>query len=519
MGWLRRFSSGSLTLAALVAAGSLALPARAADESLAQQLTDLDRLTGTGPVQGQLKELLKTPDHGKALVKYAWDQLKQHRTIPYNAALVLAHVAQAADNVNASAAFYRVCGQQAVKLESTDKIVQSYGSLIDLLYDQKRYKEAARVCREILELKAPTERPRVVLLAVTNREGEADFEELENYNSAALVRPAVHRILIQAIAKEGKFDEALKMVEHLIKSPTDWNALELKVDILLEAKKYADAAKVYEDILRGLSNDKELSPKKRDGLVNSMRRGLIQVTAKQGKYEQALKMVEELIKSPDDWKGHALKGEILRQAGKDAEAAKTYENILKRLHNNKDMKAEERDELVDTVRYILSNVYVDLKQIDKAAAELQRLAKKHPDDPGYQNDLGYIWADHDMHLAKAEKLIRHALELDRKRRQKNPEADQSENGAYLDSLGWVLFKQKKYKEAREVLEKAVKEKGGQHIEIFDHLGDACMALGERQAAIQAWRRGLEVAGSSRREQQRRAEVERKIEAAKGAASR
>ena len=34
-----------------------------------------------------------------------------------------------------------------------------------------------------------------------------------------------------------------------------------------------------------------------------------------------------------------------------------------------------------------------------------------------------------------------------------------ENAAYLDSLGWVLFKQKKYKEALEPLKKAVGRRG------------------------------------------------------------
>jgi tetratricopeptide (TPR) repeat protein len=519
MGWLRRLSLGRLSMTALLLAGSLTLPVRADNETLARQLTELDHLTGTRPVRGQLRELLKSTDKGKALVQYAWEQLKNHQPISYNAALVLARLAKRTGNVDASVAFYRACGQQAVKLESTNKIIQSYGSLIDLLFDQQRYKEAAHVCREILEMKAPTDRPRNVLLCVTNHLGEADFEEIEDFNSVALVRPAVHRILIQAVAKEGKFDEALKMVDHLIQSPTDWEARELKGEILREAHKYAEAAKVYQDILKGLRNDKELTPKVREELLDTTQRRLIQVLTKQNKYDEALKLADSLIKSPKDWEGRALKAEILRDAGKDAEAARIYEDILQRLRNDNELPTKKRDGLVDTVRYLLSNVYVDLNQVDKAAKQLQRLIQKHPNEPGYQNDLGYIWADHNMNLEKAEKLIRRALELDRQRRRKHPETDKGDNGAYLDSLGWVLFKQGKLKEAREVLEKAVQDKEAQHIEIFDHLGDVCMALGDRQAALRAWRRGLEVAGPSRREQQRRVEVERKIEAAKEAASR
>src|SRR5262249_57319021 len=118
-----------------------------------------------------------------------------------------------------------------------------------------------------------------------------------------------------------------------------------------------------------------------------------------------------------------------------------------------------------------------------------------------------------MNLDEAEKHIRKALEIDRKKRKDakvKPEEDR-DNGAYLDSLGWVLFKQKKFKEAKEILLKAVEDKDSQHIEIYDHLGDVHMALGEREAAQAAWKRGLEVVGTSRREQQRRAEVEKKLQ--------
>ena len=146
-------------------------------------------------------------------------------------------------------------------------------------------------------------------------------------------------------------------------------------------------------------------------------------------------------------------------------------------------------------RYFLSGVYVDLKKIDKAAEQLKTLLEMKPDDPTYNNDLGYIWADHDMNLDEAEKLIRKALERGPQGAQGQegelkPEEDK-DNAAYLDSLGWVLYKQKKYKEAKKALEEAVKDKEGQHIEILDHLGDVHKAPGEKTEAIAAWKKGIE----------------------------
>jgi hypothetical protein len=43
------------------------------------------------------------------------------------------------------------------------------------------------------------------------------------------------------------------------------------------------------------------------------------------------------------------------------------------------------------------------------------------------------------------------------------------------------------------------------------MGDTYMALGQRDEALDAWRRGLEVAGDDRLEKERKAEVEKKIQ--------
>jgi tetratricopeptide (TPR) repeat protein len=154
-----------------------------------------------------------------------------------------------------------------------------------------------------------------------------------------------------------------------------------------------------------------------------------------------------------------------------------------------------------------------MKKIDRATDIIRHMMKRRPDDPGLHNDLGYIMADNDMNLDEAETLIRKALDLDKKRRAKQKLApeDDRDNGAYLDSLAWVLFKKKQYKEAKDILLKALEDKNSQHIEIFDHLGDVYLVLGEREKALDAWRRGLEVVGDGRREAERKAVVEKKIE--------
>ncbi len=66
-----------------------------------------------------------------------------------------------------------------------------------------------------------------------------------------------------------------------------------------------------------------------------------------------------------------------------------------------------------------------LEEAGKVFLELLRARK---DDAQTLNYLGYMYAEHGIHLPEARKLIERAVELE------------PQNGAYLDSLGWVRFR-------------------------------------------------------------------------------
>lgn len=415
---------------------ALSAPARADQASAKQELERLNKITGLEPLQGALKGLLDDPKLAKETIQLALPKAKNkdQKDLSYNAAFALGLAAAEQKDLKTAEAFFRVCMDQAAKLQSVRKLVQAYGTLIELYYNDKKYADSARISRELIDLKTDDGKPRIVYRAFTDERGETDFIEDTSFDSARRIRPLVKQTLVKALAK-------------------------------------------------------------------------------QGKTEQALKLVEELIKGESDWRDQHLKVWVLREAGQAAKAAELLEDVVTRVQKDADLSADDKEDYTRAFKYELSNLYVEQKKIDKAAEQLEYLVKKYPDEPGFQNDLGYILADNDKRLDEAEKLIRRALELDEARRKKragyDPKADQA-NGAYLDSLGWVLYKKKDYEGAKKYLQQAVEDKAAQHIEIYDHLGDVLIALGERDAAIRAWQKGLEVVGESRRDQERKAAVERKL---------
>ncbi|MBS0264957.1 MAG: tetratricopeptide repeat protein [Planctomycetes bacterium] len=148
-------------------------------------------------------------------------------------------------------------------------------------------------------------------------------------------------------------------------------------------------------------------------------------------------------------------------------------------------------EIVRQSQHTLSNIYVLRGDNRKGEEILEAIFEEDPDDEQVNNDLGYLYADQGKNLEKAEAMIRKAVTA------------KPENGAYLDSLGWVLFKQGKYEEAIPWLEKAVKNQQGVGDEtLFEHLAEAYDRAKQPEKALEAWKKSLELAEKSKNPDQK-----------------
>ena len=178
-----------------------------------------------------------------------------------------------------------------------------------------------------------------------------------------------------------------------------------------------------------------------------------------------------------------------------ARAAETAENLLEKNHDARDERQ---------LRHLLAGIYSAKHESARSEAHLQKLLDTDPNDAGACNDLGYQWAEQGKNLEKAEELIRKAVELDRAERKAGRPAPldardaESDNAAYIDSLGWVLFKRGHPAEALQELERATKLKNGDDPVIYEHLGDVYQQLGRRDKAKEAWQKSLELYDKSKR---------------------
>jgi tetratricopeptide (TPR) repeat protein len=119
----------------------------------------------------------------------------------------------------------------------------------------------------------------------------------------------------------------------------------------------------------------------------------------------------------------------------------------------------------------------------EAVKQFERALELKPEFPEAQNYLGYMWAEQGENLERAKELIEKALKAEPK------------SAAYLDSMGWVLFKLKQPKAALAYLLEAIKLIEEPDATLYDHLGDIYVALEQTDKAHEAWRKSLAVEDS------------------------
>ncbi len=111
---------------------------------------------------------------------------------------------------------------------------------------------------------------------------------------------------------------------------------------------------------------------------------------------------------------------------------------------------------------------------DKAEEDLLSSLKAKPDQAYVINYLAYSWIEQGIKIEKSLKMLEKANSL-------------KLNDPYIiDSLGWALFKLKRYKESKNYLQSAVKLMPADPT-VNDHYGDALWMSGNKIQARYYWR--------------------------------
>jgi tetratricopeptide (TPR) repeat protein len=156
--------------------------------------------------------------------------------------------------------------------------------------------------------------------------------------------------------------------------------------------------------------------------------------------------------------------ELLRDAKRYEEAFQVFDAALSRHVDNLDLL------------YDRAMVAEKLGRLDALERDLRRMIQLKPDYAHAYNALGYTLADRTNRLKEAIELLEKAIAL------------APDDPFIQDSMGWALYKAKRYPEAAVYLRKAYAARPDP--EIAAHLGEVLWMLGEKEEAQRIWQGGL-----------------------------
>jgi Flp pilus assembly protein TadD len=121
--------------------------------------------------------------------------------------------------------------------------------------------------------------------------------------------------------------------------------------------------------------------------------------------------------------------------------------------------------------------YDQIGDFQKTEFFMNQAIEQDPTDHEALNYLGYLYADKNINLDKAEQLILKALSYE------------PTNYAYIDSLAWVYYRKGLYEKAEELFEKI---KDYNDPVVCEHIGDVKLKLNKIQEAYQYYSKSLKL---------------------------
>ena len=279
-----------------------------------------------------------------------------------------------------------------------------------------------------------------------------------------LVEPSDIRLLVKLAGlyfKQKDFTKAAGVWRTVIKNPGVTPEMYLGYgDAAFYAGYYAEAGNAYEMFLKDNPGS---------GIARFM---LAMVRFEQGEFKKTLSLLHYL---PDNFMVLKIRAMAEDRLGNEREA-------LELMLQAESAALQSDPNLLDNVFYLFMVVMAEKNNkpdlVNKYAALIEQ--KFTLQDPMLANAIGYTYADMNIKLAEAEKLIRYALE-------KDPEKPE-----YYDSMAWVLYRKEKFNEALSYINSSIEKQGKlPNAIIADHAGDINFALGNTAEAVKYWKTALQ----------------------------
>lgn len=130
----------------------------------------------------------------------------------------------------------------------------------------------------------------------------------------------------------------------------------------------------------------------------------------------------------------------------------------------------------------LGDCYFAKDSVQRAFKMYDEALAINPNDVNVLNNYSYYLALLGERLEDAERMIAKAVSL------------VPNNGTYLDTYAWVLFKRGNYSLAKFYIQSAIEDATSVSAVLYDHYGDILYMNGEKEEAIRMWQKAIGMGG-------------------------
>ncbi len=156
--------------------------------------------------------------------------------------------------------------------------------------------------------------------------------------------------------------------------------------------------------------------------------------------------------------------------------AKEYEKAISYLNNTLGFDIE-NIAFKAQIYSSLGDAFQQQKKYKESVAAYENALLLEPNNTYTLNNYAYYLSLRDDKLVKAEEMSLRSNQLEK------------DNASFQDTYAWILFKEKKYAQAKIWMEKAILNNPNSAVQ-FEHLGDILFQLGEKESAVQNWKKAL-----------------------------
>ncbi len=162
---------------------------------------------------------------------------------------------------------------------------------------------------------------------------------------------------------------------------------------------------------------------------------------------------------------------------------KKYEKAISYLKSALDLQTDDKEILVQ-VYSTLGDSFNSLKRHAESDQAYNKALELDPRNSFVLNNYAYYLSLRGENLNEAEKMSRRSIELD------------PNNASSEDTYAWILFRLKRYADARIWIEKALQDKPVNNAVQLEHYGDILYFLGEEAKALEQWQKAKSLGSGS-----------------------